>query len=59
MPFGVVTETGPAVMPAGTVAWMVVGLTTVNEAAGAELNLRAVAPVKFVPVITIAEPATP
>ena len=50
MPFDVVTLTLP-VVPAPTIAVMLVALTTVNEVAAVPPKLTAVAPVKFVPVI--------
>jgi hypothetical protein len=51
VPDGVVTEIGPLVAAGGTVAVICVELLMVKEAAGVPLNLTAVAPVKFVPVI--------
>ncbi|MFA5882719.1 MAG: hypothetical protein WDA60_02610, partial [Acidimicrobiia bacterium] len=58
VPFGVVTETRPVVASAGTVAVTCVGLSTVNVAS-APLNVTAVAPSKFVPVITTCVPTVP
>ena len=60
MPPGLVTTTlaGPAV-PAGTVAVMVVGLTTVKALAALPPIVTALASVKLVPVmVTIDPPAT-
>jgi len=59
VPFGVVTEIFPVVAAPGTVAVTWVSLSTVNVVAAVELNLTAVAPVKFVPVITTGVPAVP
>ena len=56
-PFGVVTVIGPDTALAGTVAVIVVGEFTVNAAAGTPPNVTAVAPVRFVPVMTIGVPA--
>ena len=50
MPFDVVTLTLP-VVPAPTIAVILVALTTVKELAAVPPKLTAVAPVKFVPVI--------
>ena len=55
---GVMTVMGPVVAPAGTVAVMEVSETTVKLAAS-PLNLTAVAPVKFVPVIVTTVPTGP
>ena len=51
VPDCVVTEMEPVVAPVGTVAVTCVELLTVNEVAAVPLNLTAVAPVKFVPVM--------
>ncbi len=58
VPAGVVTEIGPLVAPLGTVASISPSLATLKEAA-VPLNLTAVAPVKFVPVITTDVPTAP
>ena len=50
-----VTSTGPAV-PAGDVAVIEVSLLKMNDAAGVEPKLTAVAPVKPVPVIATVSP---
>ena len=56
VPPGVVTDTLPAVEPAGTTAVILVGLTTVYDVAAMPLKLTAVAPVKLVPVIETVVP---
>lgn len=53
VPFGVVTEIGPVVAPAGTLAWISVPLVKRKSLEGVPLNVTEVAPVKFVPLITI------
>jgi hypothetical protein len=54
-PPGVVTEiVGPVLL--GTTAWIVVGLSTVNDAAKKIPNLTAVVPVKFKPEMIIVAP---
>lgn len=58
VPLGVVTEIFPVVAPLGTGAVIWVALSTVNVAA-VPLKLTAVAPVKFVPLITTLAPTTP
>ncbi len=58
VPPAVVTATRPAEAPEGTVVVICVGEFTVN-AAGTPLNLTAVAPVRFVPVMTTEVPAGP
>ena len=58
VPAGVVTAMGPVVAPAGTVAAICEGLLTL-KAALVPLNLTAVAPVKFVPVIVTDAPTGP
>ena len=58
VPLGVVTLTSPVVAPTGTVAWMVVSEVTVKVAPNA-LNVTAVAPVKFVPLIVTLVPTGP
>ena len=55
-PAGVLTTTFPEA-PEATTALMDVEETTVKEAAGVPPKLTAVAPVRFVPVITTVEPA--
>jgi hypothetical protein len=59
VPPGVVTEIVPVVAPAGTVAVTCVAESTVNDVAATPLNLTAVAPVRFVPVITTVAPTAP
>jgi len=59
VPFGVVTEILPVVVPEATVAVICVALFTVKLAAAVELNLTAVAPVKLVPVIVTEVPLPP
>jgi hypothetical protein len=55
VPPAVVTDIVPELAPDGTVAVIVVALTTVKVVATAPLKLTAVAPVKFVPVnVTVA-----
>jgi hypothetical protein len=56
---GVVTVIVPELAPTGTVAVISVEELTVNETAEVPLNLTAVAPVKFVPVIATALPIAP
>jgi hypothetical protein len=58
VPLGVVTLNGPVVAPAGTVAWIAVAEVTVKVALTA-LNVTAVAPVKFVPLIVTLLPTAP
>src|SRR5262245_55321573 len=58
VPFGVVTEIGPYLAPAGTVAWISVSESTVKTA-GAPLNATEVAPVKFQPRISTVVPMCP
>ncbi len=58
VPPGVVTDTRPAVPPAGTVAVICVAEFTTN-AAPLPLNETPVAPVKFVPVMTTEVPTGP
>ena len=55
VPPGVVTEIVPVAPPA-TTAVMVVALTTVNEVAAVPPKLKAVAPVRFVPVMVTVDP---
>jgi hypothetical protein len=57
-PPGVVTTIGPLVAPVGTVAVICVSELTVKEAV-TPLNVTAVAPVRFVPVITTELPTAP
>ena len=58
VPDGVLTEIVPVVAPEGTVAVICVELLTVKEVP-VPLNLSAVAPVKFVPVILTLVPTAP
>jgi hypothetical protein len=58
VPPGAVTEMGPVVAPVGTVAVILVEEFTTKEAATL-LNLTAVAPVKFVPVMVTVTPTAP
>ena len=58
VPPGVATLSGPVVAPAGTVAWIAVAEVTV-KAALTPLNVTAVAPVKFVPMIVTLYPSGP
>src|SRR5256885_2916858 len=55
-PAGVVTLSGPVVAPAGTVAWIAVAEVTVKLALNV-LNVTAVAPVRFVPLMVSLVPA--
>jgi hypothetical protein len=57
-PAGVVTLIGPVVAPTGTVAVILVALTTLNVAA-VPLKVTAVAPVRFVAVIVTLVPTSP
>lgn len=59
VPEGVVTLTLPEVVPDATTAVICEALFIVNEAAGVVLINTAVAPVKFVPLITIVVPTPP
>jgi hypothetical protein len=58
VPPGVETAIGPVVAPAGTVAESCVAETTVKPAA-APLNLTAVSPPRWLPVIVSTVPALP
>jgi len=58
VPPDVVTLSGPVVAPAGTVAWIAVADVTV-KAALTPLNVTAVAPVKFVPLMVTLLPTGP
>jgi len=58
-PPGVPTRIFPVLVLLATVAVIWVALSTEKLAAGLPLNVNAVAPVKFVPVMTTAVPATP
>ena len=58
VPPGVVTRTGPVVAPIGTVAWIAVSEVTLKLAL-LPLNVTAVAPVKFVPLIITLAPTGP
>lgn len=53
------TIPAPEGVPRGTVARMLVELTTVNEAAGAPPKLTYVVPLRFVPVIVTSVPSGP
>ena len=57
VPACVVTRIGPVTIVAGTVAPIVVLLLTLKLVAGVPLNDTALAPIKFVPEITIRLPA--
>src|SRR5439155_13482458 len=59
VPPGVLTLSGPVVAPVGTVSWIVVSEVTVKGAALTPLNVTAVAPVKFVPLIVTIVPSGP
>ena len=59
VPTGVVTLILPEVAPAGTVAVIRAGDTTVKPAAAEVLNLTVVAPFRFVPVMVTTVPARP
>ena len=59
VPSAFATAIGPVVAPTGTVAWMLVSLTTVKLRAAVLLNVTPVAPVKFVPVIWTFVPTGP
>src|SRR5439155_9632550 len=59
VPPGVVPLSGPVVAPVGTVSRIVVAEATVTAAAHTPLNVTAVAPVKFVPVIVTMVPSGP
>ena len=56
VPLGVVTTIGPVVAEAGKTAFIVVELGTLKDAAFIPLNVTAVAPVRFVPIIVIDAP---
>jgi hypothetical protein len=58
MPASAVTLSGPVVAPAGTVAWIAASEVTVKLAA-LPLNVTAVAPVKFAPLIITLAPTRP
>src|SRR5438552_2324842 len=58
-PPGVVTLSGPVVAPVGTISRIVVAEATVKGAAPVPLNVTAVAPVKFVPLIVTMVPTGP
>ena len=58
VPPGVVTLSEPVVAPFGTVAWITIGAVTVKLAL-TPLNVTAVAPVKFVPMIVTPYPSGP
>jgi len=58
VPPGVVTLTSP-VAPFATIAVIAVGELTTNDCAGVPPKLTAVAPVKFVPVMTMDAPVPP
>jgi hypothetical protein len=59
VPFGVVTEIKPEVVPAATVAVILVAEFTVKLLAGVPLKESAEAPVKLVPVIVTTVPTGP
>src|SRR5207245_961400 len=59
VPPAVVTLSGPVVAPVGTVSRIVVAEAPVRGAALTPLNVTAVAPVKFVPVIVTMVPSGP
>ena len=59
VPFGVVTAIWPVVAPVGTRAVMLVPELTEKVADGLPLNVTAVAPVKFVPVMETFVPTGP
>jgi len=59
VPFPVVTAIGPVVAPEGTVAVIFTDELTVYEVAVVPLNLTAVTPVKFVPLIVTPVPTGP
>ena len=61
VPLGVLTEIGPVPgqAPAGTVAWILVVLSTVYDAAGIVLNWTPGAPSNPVPLIVTIVPAGP
>jgi hypothetical protein len=58
-PSGVVKAIFPVVAPAGTMAVTCVALFTVKDVAAVLLNVTAVAPVRFVPVIVTEVPTAP
>src|SRR5690349_20066092 len=58
VPPGVVTLSGPVLAPAGTVAWIAVAEVTAKLAPN-PLNVTALAPVKFVPLIVTLVPTVP
>src|SRR5438094_2066122 len=59
VPADVVTLSGPVVAPPGTVAWITVVDVTVKVVALVPLNLTAVTPVKFVPLMVTFAPTGP
>ena len=59
VPAVVLTVIFPAVAPAGTVAVILVGISTVKVVAGAPLTLTDVAPVKLAPVMVTLAPIAP
>ncbi len=59
VPPGVVTAIVPVVAPVGTVAVIWVAELTVNAVAAVPLNLTAVAPVRFEPLIVTVVPTGP
>src|SRR4051812_20866350 len=59
VPPGVVTATGPVVVPDGTVAVICVSELTVGELTAVPLNFTPVVPVKPVPVIVTDVPTGP
>ena len=58
VPPGVATLSGPVVAPAGTVAWIAVADVTVKLAL-TPLNVTAVTPAKFVPLMVTLLPTSP
>ena len=59
VPLGVVTRIAPVVAPVGTVTVIWVAEFTVNLVVATLVNETAVAPVKFVPVMTTEAPTGP
>jgi len=58
-PLAAVTEMGPVLAPAGTVAMIDVAETTLNEVAGVLLNATAVTPSRLVPLMVTVVPTAP
>ncbi len=59
VPEAVVTEIGPVVAPAGTLAFTLVGDTNTNPVPVSPLNWTSADAVKFVPVIVTSVPTGP